>query len=233
MSKHDKKHKNNSNPFADGENEEINVENTEDVPVSEQEEQDLAQPQETKEEQSEEENKGNETSEENSSSEEKKGIFDGLFKKNDDEIKKLKESYDTLNNQYLRLAADFDNYRKRQESEREALIKYGMEQALKKMIEIADNFIRAEKSMGTIEDCEKAKEAFYVLNKQFNDSLAKLGLEEIKAEGEKFDPNIHEAIMQVPTDEHPEDTVIQEMQKGYKYGEKVLRPSMVSVSVSK
>lgn len=81
MSKHDKKHKNNSNPFADGENEEINVENTEDVPVSEQEEQDLAQPQETKEEQSEEENKGNETSEENSSSEEKKGIFDGLFKK--------------------------------------------------------------------------------------------------------------------------------------------------------
>ncbi len=63
--------------------------------------------------------------------------------------------------------------------------------------------------------------------------MTKLGLEEINAQGEKFDPNLHEAVMQVPTDEHPEDTVVQEMQKGYKYGDKVLRPSMVSVSVSK
>lgn len=178
----------------------------------------------------EEEVKSEETKED---AEEKKGIFDGLFKKNDDELNKQKEAYEKLNNQYLRLAADFDNYRKRQESEREALIKYGMEQALKKMIEVADNFTRAEKAMEKIEDCEKAKESFSVLHKQFKDSLDKLGLEEIKAEGETFDPNIHEAVMQVPTDEHPEDTVIQEMQKGYKYGEKVLRPAMVSVSVSK
>lgn len=178
----------------------------------------------------EEEVKSEETKED---AEEKKGIFDGLFKKNDDELNKQKEAYEKLNNQYLRLAADFDNYRKRQESEREALIKYGMEQALKKMIEVADNFTRAEKAMEKIEDCDKAKESFSVLHKQFKDSLDKLGLEEIKAEGETFDPNIHEAVMQVPTDEHPEDTVIQEMQKGYKYGEKVLRPAMVSVSVSK
>lgn len=178
----------------------------------------------------EEEVKSEETKED---AEEKKGIFDGLFKKNDEELNKQKEAYEKLNNQYLRLAADFENYRKRQESEREALIKYGMEQALKKMIEVADNFTRAEKAMEKIEDCDKAKESFLVLHKQFKDSLNKLGLEEIKAEGETFDPNIHEAVMQVPTDEHPEDTVIQEMQKGYKYGEKVLRPAMVSVSVSK
>ena len=101
------------------------------------------------------------------------------------------------------------------------------------MIELADNFARAEKAMSAIDDCEKAKDSFRVLNKQFNDSLTKLGLEEIKSEGEAFNPNIHEAVMQVPTDEHPEDTVIQEMQKGYKYGDKVLRPAMVSVSVSK
>ena len=101
------------------------------------------------------------------------------------------------------------------------------------MIEVADNFTRAEKAMEKIEDCDKAKESFFVLHKQFKDSLNKLGLEEIKAEGETFNPNMHEAVMQVPTDEHPEDTVIQEMQKGYKYGEKVLRPAMVSVSVSK
>lgn len=217
MSKN-KKHKN--NPFSEETTTEN--ENTENE-VTEEENNPEAEV-------AEEEVKSEETKED---AEEKKGIFDGLFKKNDDELNKQKEAYEKLNNQYLRLAADFDNYRKRQESEREALIKYGMEQALKKMIEVADNFTRAEKAMEKIEDCEKAKESFSVLHKQFKDSLDKLGLEEIKAEGETFDPNIHEAVMQVPTDEHPEDTVIQEMQKGYKYGEKVLRPAMVSVSVSK
>lgn len=217
MSKN-KKHKN--NPFSEETTTENEITENE---VTEEESNPEAEV-------AEEEVKSEETKED---AEEKKGIFDGLFKKNDDELNKQKEAYEKLNNQYLRLAADFDNYRKRQESEREALIKYGMEQALKKMIEVADNFTRAEKAMEKIEDCEKAKESFSVLHKQFKDSLDKLGLEEIKAEGETFDPNIHEAVMQVPTDEHPEDTVIQEMQKGYKYGEKVLRPAMVSVSVSK
>ena len=217
MSKN-KKHKN--NPFSEETTTENEITENE---ITEEENQPEAEV-------AEEEVKSEETKED---AEEKKGIFDGLFKKNDDELNKQKEAYEKLNNQYLRLAADFDNYRKRQESEREALIKYGMEQALKKMIEVADNFTRAEKAMEKIEDCEKAKESFSVLHKQFKDSLDKLGLEEIKAEGETFDPNIHEAVMQVPTDEHPEDTVIQEMQKGYKYGEKVLRPAMVSVSVSK
>lgn len=228
MSKH-KKHNANksSNPFADENsteiNEDMNFENTDiNENTGEIENTDEIS-----------ENDENENSSESEQKEEKKGIFDGLFKKSDEEVKKLKEAYDTLNNQYLRLAADFDNYRKRQESEREGLIKFGMEQALKKMIEIADNFERAEKALASVEDCEKAKESFNVLNKQFKASLIKLGLEEIKAEGEKFDPNFHEAVMQVPTDEHPEETVIQEMQKGYKYGDKVLRPSMVSVSVGK
>lgn len=217
MSKN-KKHKN--NPFSEETTTENEITENE---ITEEENQPEAEV-------AEEEVKSEETKED---AEEKKGIFDGLFKKNDDELNKQKEAYEKLNSQYLRLAADFDNYRKRQESEREALIKYGMEQALKKMIEVADNFTRAEKAMEKIEDCDKAKESFSVLHKQFKDSLDKLGLEEIKAEGETFDPNIHEAVMQVPTDEHPEDTVIQEMQKGYKYGEKVLRPAMVSVSVSK
>lgn len=217
MSKN-KKHKN--NPFSEENTTKNEITENE---ITEEENQPEAEV-------AEEEVKFEETKED---AEEKKGIFDGLFKKNDEELNKQKEAYEKLNNQYLRLAADFENYRKRQESEREALIKYGMEQALKKMIEVADNFTRAEKAMEKIEDCDKAKESFLVLHKQFKDSLNKLGLEEIKAEGETFDPNIHEAVMQVPTDEHPEDTVIQEMQKGYKYGEKVLRPAMVSVSVSK
>ena len=238
MSKHKNKNENqkSSNPFAD-ENAQKDIEDiqhsVEQITDNSEEKTEIHQ-NNTIDENSSEKMNSEEKTQNNSPEEKKGGILDGIFgKKSDEELKKVKEAYDTLNNQYLRLAADFDNYRKRQESERESLIKYGMEQALKKMIEIADNFARAEKAMVGIEDCEKAKESFFVLNKQFKDSLTKLGLEEIKAEGEMFNPNLHEAVMQVPTDEKPEETIIQEMQKGYKYGDKVLRASMVSVAVSK
>ena len=147
------------------------------------------------------------------------------------ELDKVKQDYDNLNNQYLRLAADFDNYRKRQAQEREALLNYGAQECMKKIIEVVDNFDRAMQSVEKIDSVEKMKESFVVLNKQLMDSLTKLGLEQIKAVGEKFDPNIHEAVMQTQTDEYEEDTIVAELQKGYKLGEKVLRPAMVNVAV--
>ena len=140
------------------------------------------------------------------------------------------EKYETLNNQYLRLAADFDNYRKRQEQERENLLKYGAENTVKKLIEVIDNFDRGMKAIETVEDCEKVKECYNLAYKNFTDVLGKIGLEVIKAEGEEFDPNLHEAVMRTPTDEKPENTVITELQKGYKLGEKVLRPTLVNVA---
>ena len=143
----------------------------------------------------------------------------------------LKEDYDKLNSQYIRLAADFDNYRKRQVQEREQLLKYGLEEALKKMILVMDNFDRAQKSLTGCEDYAKYKEAFELLQKQVLDELTKLGMEQIEAEGKEFDPNLHEAVMQTPSNEHPEHTIIQELQKGYKLGDKVLRPAMVNVAV--
>ena len=151
--------------------------------------------------------------------------------KTESEAEKLKLALDTLNNQYLRLAADFENYRKRQAQEREALLKYGAEECMKKVLEVVDNFDRALTMVDKIDDLNKMKETFQVLNKQLMDSLTKLGLEQIKCVGEQFDPNVHEAVMQTPTDEYPEDTVINELQKGYKLGEKVLRPAMVAVAV--
>lgn len=151
--------------------------------------------------------------------------------KTESEAEKLKLALDTLNNQYLRLAADFENYRKRQAQERETLLKYGAEECMKKVLEVVDNFDRALTMVDKIDDLNKMKETFQVLNKQLMDSLTKLGLEQIKCVGEQFDPNVHEAVMQTPTDEHPEDTVINELQKGYKLGEKVLRPAMVAVAV--
>lgn len=149
----------------------------------------------------------------------------------DKESEKLKQDFENLNNQYLRLAADFENYRKRQTQEREALLKYGAEECMKKILEVVDNFDRALAMVEKIDNVEKMKETFYVLNKQLTESLSKLGLEQIKCVGEVFDPNMHEAVMQTPTEEYPEDTIINELQKGYKLGEKVLRPAMVSVAV--
>ena len=145
---------------------------------------------------------------------------------------KLKEDYEKLNNQYLRLAADFENYRKRQEAERESLLRFGTENALTKMIEVLDNFERAEKALENIEDCKQYKDSFELLHKQVVDTLTKLGMEPIDAAGKAFDPNFHDAVMQTPTNEYPEHTVIAELQKGYKLGDKVLRPSLVNVATT-
>lgn len=142
----------------------------------------------------------------------------------------LQEDFDNLNNQYLRLAADFDNYRKRQEQERASLIAYGAQDAMKKLIEVLDNFDRAKQSIDGAEDVNQVKESFNVLYNQMFDNLSKLGLEVIEAQGQEFDPNFHEAVMQTPTSEHPENHVIMELQKGYKLGDKVLRPSLVNVA---
>lgn len=164
--------------------------------------------------------------------EETKDTSDKIDESKNEEYSKLKADYDKLNQQYVRLAADFDNFRKRQEQERENLIKYGTEAALKKMIEVLDNFERGQKALENVEDCEKVKESFNLVHKQVHEALSKLGLEEIKAVGEEFDPNFHEAVMQTPTSEHPEHTVINELQKGYKLGDKVLRPTLVNVATA-
>ena len=153
--------------------------------------------------------------------------------KSETEDNDLQKKYDELNQQYLRLAADFDNYRKRQEQEKESLIGYGTEIALTKLIEVLDNFDGARKSLENVDDPEKIKESFDLINKQVVETLSKMGLEEIKAIGEEFDPNFHEAVMQTPTEEYPEHTVMQELRKGYKMGDKVLRATMVNVASGK
>ncbi len=147
------------------------------------------------------------------------------------ELNKIKEDFDSLNNQYVRLAADFDNYRKRQAQERESLLKYGTEEALKKLIEVLDNFERAKQSLISVDDCTKLRETFDILHKQTVDSLTKLGLEVIETQGQKFNPEFHEAVMQTQTDEFPEETIIKELQKGYKLADKVLRAALVDVAV--
>lgn len=173
------------------------------------------------------EEENHETKAEDTSSEENNKILNQV---QDDSKGELQEKYDILNQQYLRLAADFDNYRKRQAQEREDLLKYGAESALKKLIEVLDNFERGEKALANVDDCQQVKDSFNLVHKQTIEALAKLGLEAIEAEGQQFDPNFHEAVMQTPTNDHPENTIINELQKGYKIGDKVLRPSLVNVA---
>lgn len=150
----------------------------------------------------------------------------------DKETEKLKSDYETLKNQYVRLMADFENHRKRQEAERESLLRFGTENALTKLIEVLDNFERAEKALENVDDIEKYKESFELLHKQVTDTLTKLGMEPINAQGQEFDPNFHDAVMRTPTSEYDENIVIAELQKGYKLGDKVLRPSMVNVAAA-
>jgi len=141
-----------------------------------------------------------------------------------------KEKYEDLNNKYLRLAADFDNFRKRTASERESLLKYGCAEVLGKLTTVLDTFDRAQEHLKNIEDCKTVKESYEVAFKQLLDTLKKAGMEEINALGQEFNPNEHEAISQIPTNEYAPDCVAVVMQKGYKFGDKILRPALVGVS---
>lgn len=138
--------------------------------------------------------------------------------------------YDELNNKYLRLAADFDNFRKRTAAEKEELSTYTKVEFLKKLVTVLDTFDRAKEHLKDIEDCKTVKDSYEVACKQLSDTLSKMGLEEIEALGKEFDPNEHEAITQVDTDEYEQNTVAMVVQKGYKLGDKVVRPSLVGVS---
>ena len=142
------------------------------------------------------------------------------------------EKYEKLNDQYIRLAADFDNFRKRQAQERESLLKYGAESTVTKLLEVLDNFDRGLQAIENVDDCEKVKECYNLAYKNFYAVMSKIGLEAIKAIGEEFDPNLHEAVMQTPTGDKPEHTIIAELQKGYKLGDRVLRPALVNVATA-
>ncbi len=145
----------------------------------------------------------------------------------------FEQKYEDLNNKYIRLAADFDNYRKRTVQERQELLKYGASEVLSKLTTVLDTFDRAKDSLKDIDNCEKVKESYEVAYKQLLDTLKKVGLQEIEALGKEFNPNEHEAITQVQTDEFDEDHVAVVAQKGYKLADKVLRPALVGVAKKK
>ena len=149
------------------------------------------------------------------------------------EKNEYQEKYEDLNNKYIRLAADFDNFRKRTLQEKEELSQYACCELLKKISAVLDTFDRAQEHLKEIEDCKVVKESYEVAYKQLKDTLAKIGMEEIECLGQAFNPSEHEAITQIPTDEYEADCVACVMQKGYKVANKVIRPALVGVAVKK
>ena len=127
-----------------------------------------------------------------------------------------------------RLQAEFDNFRKRSVRDQQDFRDYALAEALKSLLPILDSLDRALKTTGvSVEDFRSGIE---LIDKQFHDALSKLGVEPLPAEGEIFDPNLHQAVQMVDTDEVEDHRVIDELQRGYRIKDRLLRPAMVRVA---
>ncbi|MEG4322446.1 MULTISPECIES: nucleotide exchange factor GrpE [unclassified Microcoleus] len=136
-----------------------------------------------------------------------------------------------LKNQNLRLAADFDNFRRRTQKEKEELDLQARCVTLKPLLPVIDNFERARSHIKPQNDGEmNIHKSYQSVYKQMVDSLKQIGVSPMRPEGEPFDPNLHEALLSEPTDEHEEGTIIQELERGYILGDRVLRHAKVKVA---
>ena len=139
----------------------------------------------------------------------------------------------TLYDQLLRRAAEFENYRRRIERERSDAYQRARVDVLVEFLPVVDNFERALSSLEDIGgDAEAWRRGVELIHKQFQDALTKFGLEPVDAVGKTFDPHLHEAVTIEATDKHKENTVIEEFQRGYRIGDKLLRPSKVKVAAT-
>ena len=143
------------------------------------------------------------------------------------ELEKVKAELETTKDMLLRTAAEFDNYKKRTEREKLSTAEYAKVSVMKTLLPILDNADRAaEFEPGT----EQYNKGIEMIVKQLGDLSSKLGLQEIGTVGEQFNPEIHEAIMHIEDENLGENVVAAVLQKGYKFGDTVVRPAMVQVA---
>lgn len=135
-----------------------------------------------------------------------------------------------LQNRMLRLQADFDNYRRRTNTEKEQLSTFVTANVVSKFLKVLDNFERAEASVAKTKDIEGVIEGMKHIRRQFEDTFKELNVVEIEAEGQKFDPNFHEAVMRSSNPELEDETIDMVFEKGYKIYDKVIRHSKVRVN---
>lgn len=135
-----------------------------------------------------------------------------------------------LNQRFLRTAADFENYKRRTAQEKDDLLKYSNAKLMAELLPVLDNFQLALKSPAESVEAQNVVKGVEMIYRQMLQTLEAAGMAKIEAVGQPFDPNLHEAIMQVDDDTVPEDTVVEELRAGYMLKERVIRPSMVKVS---
>jgi len=141
----------------------------------------------------------------------------------------LQREKDALQDRLLRTAAEFDNYRKRMERERRELADYTAADVLKDLLPILDNFERALQAPAAA-DTDAFRKGIELIHKQMLDVLKKRGIKPIEALGTDFDPNFHQAVIHEESATHREGEVMEELQRGYLIGDRLLRPAMVKVA---
>lgn len=155
----------------------------------------------------------------------------------EEQVESLKRERDELNEKLLRKAAEFDNFRRRMNREKERRYTNGKLDVIEPLLEVVDDFERSMDAAEELEESQDAESAYESLKggvemvfRKFRDTLETLGVEPIEAEGEPFDENVHEAMMRQPTDEAEPGTVLHEIRTGYRMGDRVVRHSRVVVA---
>jgi molecular chaperone GrpE len=145
-----------------------------------------------------------------------------------DEIVELRKERDSLHDRLLRQAAEFDNYRKRVERERREMAQYAAGELLEDLLPIIDDFERALQADAT--GVESYRQGIEIIHRALMDTLRKRGVTQIEAVGKKFDPQVHQAVSYEDDPERGDGEVIEEFRRGYRLGDRLLRPAMVKVA---
>ena len=148
------------------------------------------------------------------------------------ELQSLKQEHETLQSQYMRIAADFDNFRKRQSRDQDDIRQQLVCSTLSEILPVVDNFERARQQLNPQgEEAQALHRSYQGLYKQLVDVLKQQGVARMEVVGQLFDPTLHEAVLREESTEQPEDVVIEELQRGYHLNGKVLRHALVKVSM--
>ena len=151
----------------------------------------------------------------------------------DPEVQKLRVERDSLQDRLLRKHAEFENYRKRVERERSEYVQFASAELMKELLNAMDSFDLAIRNAAAEDSAgENMLRGLDLVYKQFQDTLGRFGLKPIDAKGQLFDPNFHQAVSTVATDEVDENTVVEEMRRGYTLNGRLLRPAMVTVATN-
>jgi molecular chaperone GrpE len=153
-----------------------------------------------------------------------------LLTEEEKQIQALQTEVAELNNRLLRTQADYDNFRRRTRLDMEAAAKYKAQSLIEELIPAIDNFDRALGVKVESDDAKSLLQGMEMVYRQLTEALKNEGLEVINAVGQSFDPHYHQAVLQVESDEYEPNQVVEELQKGYKLKDRVIRPTMVKVS---